>query len=390
DELQDYLDIVNQSGDHLLALINNILDIAKVEADIIERNESKIELVSFLRAITSMLSIRAQNKGLALLLEQETTLPGLIRTDELKLRQILINLIGNAIKFTEQGQVTIKAVYLAAAQDSDSQGHLQFEVHDTGIGMTEAEQANLFQAFSQTESGRSAEGTGLGLVISQSFVQLLGGDIEVQSSPGQGSVFRFSIAVALVNEGEITPEIRHVEGLASGQPLYKLLVVEDTEFSRILLVNLLKKIGFEVQSAVNGQEAVDLFGSWHPDLIWMDIQMPVMDGKEAIQHIRQLPDGGTLPIIAITASSTLADKDSLLAFGFEDVVYKPFREGQIIECLEAQLGAKFSDKQTVVIETPAQVMEKLDEGQLRAIPDETRKAIRKAAIEGDIEQLQHI
>ncbi|MCP4277993.1 MAG: response regulator, partial [Gammaproteobacteria bacterium] len=178
--------------------------------------------------------------------------------------------------------------------------------------------------------------------------------------------------------------------LAPGQPRYKLLVVEDTEFSRILLVNLLEKNGFEVQSVVNGQQAVDLFSSWQPDLIWMDIQMPVMDGNEATKQIRQLPGGDTLPIIAITASSTLDDKDNLLAFGFDDVVYKPFHEGQIIGCLEAQLAAVFIDKQTLVTETPAQIMATLDKEQLRAIPDEIREAISKAATEGDIEQLQHI
>ncbi len=390
DDLQDYLDIVNQSGDHLLALINDILDIARVEAGKIERNDSNIELASFLRAIIAMLSVPAQSKDLLLLLEQNNTLPEFICTDELKLRQILINLIGNAIKFTEQGQITVKVGYLPAAQGSDSKEQLQFEVHDTGSGMTEDEQTSLFQAFSQTESGRKAEGTGLGLAISQRFVELLGGEIEVQSTPGQGSVFRFSIAISLVSEGEVTEQVRHVEGLAPGQPLYRILVVEDTEFSRILLVNLLERLGFNVQFAVNGQQAIDLFTSWQPDLIWMDILMPVMDGREATKHIRQLPGGDTLPIIAITASSTLEDKDNLLASGFDDVVYKPFRGSKIIGCIEAQLGAKFIDEQPAVIETSAQAIEKLDEEQLRAIPHETREAIRKAAIEGDIEQLQQL
>ncbi|MCP4375974.1 MAG: hypothetical protein GY794_07345, partial [bacterium] len=235
DDMQGYLDIVNQSGDHLLALINDILDIARVEAGKIERNESNIELMSFLRAIIAMFSVRAQGKDLFLLLEQDTTLPQFICTDEQKLRQILINLIGNAIKFTEQGQIMVKVGYLPVAQGSDSKGQLQFEIHDTGPGMTEAEQTSLFQAFSQAESGRKAEGTGLGLAISKRFVELLGGDIEVQSSPGQGSVFRFSVAITLVSEGEVTEQVRHVEGLAPGQPLYRILVVEDTEFSRILL-----------------------------------------------------------------------------------------------------------------------------------------------------------
>ncbi|MCP4995227.1 MAG: hypothetical protein GY934_15830, partial [Gammaproteobacteria bacterium] len=234
--------------DHLLALINDILDIAKVEAGKIERNETNIELASFLHAIIAMLSIRAQRTDLPLLLEQDTTLPEFIRTDVLKLRQILINLIGNAIKFTEQGQITVKVGYLAAAQKPDSEGCLQFEVHDTGSGMTEAEQANLFQAFSQTENGQKAGGTGLGLAISQRFIKLLGGEIEVESSPEQGSLFRFSITVAQVSKGEVTRQTRRVEGLVPGQPFFKLLVVEDIEFSRLLLVHILEKIGFNVQS----------------------------------------------------------------------------------------------------------------------------------------------
>ncbi|MCP4996913.1 MAG: GAF domain-containing protein, partial [Gammaproteobacteria bacterium] len=263
EDLQESLDIVKQSGDHLLSLINDILDIAKVEAGKMELNETNIELSTFLKAIISMLSLRAQSKDLPLLLEQDTILPDFICTDELKLRQILINLIGNAIKFTEQGQITVKVSYREP-------GALEFAIHDTGPGITEAERASLFQAFSQTETGQKAGGTGLGLAISRRFVELLGGAIEVEGSPGHGSVFRFSIAVTLVSEGEMRQQTRHVEGLAPGQPQYKLLVVEDIEFNRLLLVNLLKKIGFQVQSAVNGKEAIDLLGSWQPDLVWMD------------------------------------------------------------------------------------------------------------------------
>ncbi len=391
DELQDHLDIVNQSGDHLLALINDILDIAKAESGKITLDESNIELAGFLQAIVAMLAIRAHEKDLPLVLQQETTLPDFICTDELKLRQVLINLIGNAIKFTERGQITVTVGYRAAAQDPDAGGCLQFAIQDTGPGMTAREQETLFEAFTQTEAGYlSSVGTGLGLTISQRFVELFGGDIEVESTPGQGSVFRFSVDVTIAREGKMAQQMRDIEGLAPGQPFYKLLVVEDVEFSRILLVNLLERIGFEVQSAVNGEQAVSMAASFRPDLIWMDILMPVMDGKEATKHIRQLPGGDTLPIIAVTASATLMDKASLLACGFDEVMFKPYHQTQVVECLEAQLGVVFVDKQAVAIETPARVLAKLDKGQLRAIPDESRAALRKAVTEGDIERIQHL
>ncbi|MCP4452309.1 MAG: histidine kinase, partial [Planctomycetes bacterium] len=207
-----------------------------------------------------------------LVLQQETTLPDFICTDELKLRQVLINLIGNAIKFTERGQVTVTVGYQTAAQDPDTGGCLQFAIQDTGPGMTATEQETLFEAFTQTEVGyKSSEGTGLGLTISQRFIELFGGSIEVESTPGQGSVFRFSIDVTIAHEGVVAQRMRDIEGLAPGQPLYKLLVVEDVEFSRILLVNLLERIGFEVQSAVNGEQAISMVASFQPDLIWMDI-----------------------------------------------------------------------------------------------------------------------
>ncbi len=391
DELQDHLDIVNQSGDHLLALIEDILDIAKAESGKITLNESSIELASFLHSIIAMLAVRAHEKDLLLVLQQETTLPDFICTDELKLRQVLINLIGNAIKFTERGQVTVTVGYQTAAQGPDTGGCLQFAIQDTGPGMTATEQETLFEAFTQTEAGdKSSEGTGLGLTISQRFIELFGGSIEVESTPGQGSVFRFSIDVTIAHEGVVAQRMRDIEGLAPGQPLYKLLVVEDVEFSRILLVNLLERIGFEVQSAVNGEQAISMVASFQPDLIWMDILMPVMDGKEATKHIRQLPGGDKLPIIAVTASATLMDKASLLAAGFDDVLFKPYHQTQIIECLEEQLGVVFVDKLTVAIDTPARILAGLDKGQLKAIPDENRAALRQAVTEGDIEQIQQL
>ncbi len=188
----------------------------------------------------------------------------------------------------------------------------------------------------------------------------------------------------------MTQQTRSIDGLSPDHAHHKLLVVEDVEFSRMLLVNLLEKIGFEVQSVVNGEEAIDQFTAFQPDLIWMDIHMPVMNGKAATKRIRQLPGGDTLPIIAITASSTLDNKASLQACGFDDVVHKPFHLNDLIPCLETHLGLMFIDKQTVERETPAQLMAKLDGGQLQAIPAETRAVLSKAATEGDIDQLQQL
>ena len=186
-----------------------------------------------------------------------------------------------------------------------------------------------------------SEGTGLGLTLSKRFIELMGGDIRVDSTPGHGSVFSFYIETCEVESGQSFLSDREVIGLAPGQPDFKILIVEDTEFNRQLLVNLMLKIGFQVKSTKNGQETVRGFSQWQPNLIWMDLIMPVMDGNEATKTIRQLPDGNKVKIIATTASGFSSNKADILSHGYNDVIFKPFRESQLFKLLELHLGVKF-------------------------------------------------
>ncbi|MCP5006568.1 MAG: response regulator, partial [Planctomycetes bacterium] len=209
--------------------------------------------------------------------------PRVVKTDERKLRQVLINLLSNAIKFTDRGRVVLRAAHSDGAAP-----RLSFAVEDTGSGIAEAERELLFEPFGQTESGRRAsEGTGLGLPISRGFVDLMGGELQARSTLGQGSTFSFEIGVEQAADGELAaPPVRRVVGLAQGQPSYRILVAEDKPESRKLLVTLLVEVGFEVREATNGQEAVARWQEWQPHLIWLDLRMPVMNGYEAAQEIK--------------------------------------------------------------------------------------------------------
>ena len=332
------LDIVHRSGEHLLTLINEVLDISKIEAGKIELVESDFDLDRLLDDLEAMFALRAQKKGLELIFERQSETPIAIHADNLKLRQVLINLLGNAVKFTQQGLISCQ-VSINGTADT-----LHFSVSDTGAGISPEEIEIIFEAFSQTEAGRTAkQGTGLGLAISQQFVELMGGELRVESEVGRGSTFSFSIPFKPVATAVLeiqTPE-RRVTGLAPDQPVYRLLVVDDDEINRRLLVELLRPLGFELREAVNGVDAVQEFETWHPHLIWMDLQMPVMDGYTATKEIKSNPRGQEIPIIAVTASIYEEERSQILAAGCDDLVRKPFQEEQIFKMLAEYLNARF-------------------------------------------------
>ncbi|NET35959.1 MAG: response regulator, partial [Cyanothece sp. SIO1E1] len=319
---KETLDIINRSGAHLLGLINDVLDMSKIESGAATLNPNSFDLYALLNTLYAMLRLKAESKGLKLIFECSPDVPQYVKTDERKLRQVLINLIGNAIKFTAKGSVTLHvsrgtAAEKGAAKYSLSQAKpnktqnsaplsrstLFFAVEDTGAGIAPAELATIFDAFVQTESGRqSQQGTGLGLPISQKFVQLMGGDITVVSQLGQGTTVGFQLQIDPVEASEVQTKLhRRVIGLAPDQPDYRILVVEDRPENRQLLVQLLESVGFTVQEAKNGQEAIARWQTWHPHLIWMDMQMPVMDGYEATKQIR---DVEPLPATALHHAST--------------------------------------------------------------------------------------
>lgn len=343
-EQRENLGIVNRAGEHLLALIDDILEMSKIEAGRTTLNPISFDLSQLLDTLGRMLELKARAKGLQLIFDIAPGLPQYVHTDEGKLRQVLINILGNAIKFTQQGRVTLRVRVAQAQASSMSDTRLYFEIEDTGPGIKQEELDLLFEPFAQAETGRkSAQGTGLGLPISRKFVQLMGGDIQVRSTPGQGSWFGFDIQLDVAETADLptADATRQVMGLAPNQPQYRVLVVDDLRESRLLLVTLLSAIGFEVREAENGLQAVSIWQSWQPHLIVMDIRMPVMDGLEAIKEIKSRMQGRETVIIALTASVFEEDRKIVLASGGDDFVRKPFREGVLLEKISQHLGAVY-------------------------------------------------
>ncbi len=344
-EHQDNLVIINRAGEHLLGLINDILEMSKIEAGRTTLNISSFDLVRLLENLEEMLRFRATSKNLQLIFEYAANIPQYVQTDESRLRQVLLNLLGNAIKFTDIGSVTLRVAMVDKGEFSQS---LIFEVQDTGAGISPQETDLLFEAFGQTETGRtSQQGTGLGLAISRKYVQLMGGDITVNSTLGLGSTFTFDIEIALAESGEIqSKQTQHqVIGLASEQKEYRILVVDDVIDNRLVLVRLLTSIGFAVREAGNGQEAIAQWIEWQPHLIFMDMRMPVMDGYEATRVIktRKMMHGNNAQsiIIALTANAFEEQREAMITAGCDDLINKPFREEQILEQLSKYLGVQY-------------------------------------------------
>ncbi|MBF2008215.1 MAG: PAS domain S-box protein [Chlorogloeopsis fritschii C42_A2020_084] len=432
---------INRSGEHLLNLINDVLEMSKIEAGRIILHPEPFDLYLLLQNLQEMFRVRSQTKQLFLEFEIAPDLPQYINTDEGKLRQVLINLLGNAVKFTQTGGVTLRATIGARgwglgtrkrkrgvgdwgrvgenssphprifvpsfqsrqttqrrepSEDQSLPPHrrpeggfsqsgantngtrggasgdfslqaarspipnpqfLIFEVEDTGCGIAPEEIKNLFKPFVQTMSGiETHEGTGLGLTISRQFVNLMGGDIEVSSILGQGSTFRFGVQVTLADSGDVTPQFNHgrVLKIAPEQPNYRILVVDDRKENRDFIMQLLSSVGFEVEAAINGQEAVQRWQTWQPQLVFMDMHMPVMSGYEATREIRDREKGGAeeqrenlfasrirTVIIALTASAFEEQKATILAAGCDDLVRKPFREQVLFEKIAQHLGVRY-------------------------------------------------
>ncbi|MBD0344144.1 MAG: response regulator, partial [Coleofasciculus sp. Co-bin14] len=359
-ENQQHLGIINRAGEHLLELINDILELSKIEAGQVTLNENCFDLFSLLDTLKEMFSLKAKVKGLQLIFERTPDVPQYVTTDESKLRQVLINLLGNAIKFTEQGSVILRVSrgleiagnsdFKKATQNSklktqnSSYPFLFFEIEDTGSGIAPEEMNQLFKNFVQTQTGRkSQQGTGLGLPISKKFVEFMGGKITVSSTVGQGTIFSFDILIKVRESTDASTQklSRKVIGLAPAQPEYRILVVEDRFENRLLLVKLLTSVGFQVREAENGQEGVAIWESWKPHLIWMDMRMPVMDGYEATKQIRAHLNGEATVIIALTASAFEEQRNRVLSAGCNDFLRKPFKQEMLLEKMAQYLGVRY-------------------------------------------------
>lgn len=338
--------IIYRSGDYLLTLINNILDLSKIEAGKSTLNLRNFDLYRLLDDLEDMLQLQASSAGLNLVFERNDDVPRYIYTDPVKLRQVLINLLGNALKFTEMGMVILKLTNLNSNRSDECDFNsciLHFSVCDTGVGIAAKELSKLFVPFAQAQAGREQqEGTGLGLAISHKFVQLMGGDISVVSEIGKGTNFQFQIQAQTGKESiNDHTEKRRALALAAEQPTYKILVVDDKPMNCQLLIKLLSPMGFEVQEASNGQEAIAIWDQWEPNLIWMDMRMPVMDGYEATKYIKSTTKGNATAVIALTASVLEEEKAIVLSTGCDDFVRKPFNEQTIFDTLTKHLGVKY-------------------------------------------------
>jgi PAS domain S-box-containing protein len=340
-EHYEHAEIIHRSGNYLLSLINNILDLSKIEADKTTLNIQEFSIHSLLNELREMLQLRVNKAGLSMIFECSPEVPPYICADDIKLQQILINLLSNAIKFTRQGEIILR---VDCSSPSSSNLRLHFSIQDSGVGITPEELPKIFEPFNQAEAGREIqEGTGLGLTISRKFVQLMGGEIVVTSELDQGTTFQFQIPVQK-GQGLVKPKVvtdQKILGLAPGQPQYKILVVDDIEVNRQLLVKILCPLGFQVQEAKNGQEAIALWESWQPQLIWMDLRMPVMDGYTATKHIKTHPQGSDTTIIALTADVRQDNRAMVLAAGCDDFYTKPFAEQTIFAALSQHLGVSY-------------------------------------------------
>lgn len=335
-ESKRQLATINRSGQHLLALINDVLEISRIEAGRIEIKVEPFALPELLGEVTDMIRLRAKDKRLQFELDCAPTLPHYVLGDAHHLRQILINLLGNAVKYTDHGHVGLRV--------STSSGMILFEVSDSGQGIAAVDQGKLFKAFYQTAAGiAKGEGTGLGLAICQEYARLMAGELSLQSELGKGSVFTLKLSLPVADQAPKYGATRgaRVLGLApeSGSP--RVLVVDDKADNRELVCQMLGSVGFAVQSANDGKEAIDVFGQWQPQFIWMDMRMPVMDGYEATRRIRALPGGTEVSIVALTASAFEEDRLAIMEAGCDALIKKPVQEEQLFDLMGALLGVRY-------------------------------------------------
>ena len=338
---QKNVSTIMRSGEHLLAIINDILEMSKIEAGRVTLNVDACDLHGLLYDLEMMFRLRASEKSLQFDLGLSAELPQFVILDSGKLRQILINLLGNAIKFTQRGTVRLRA---SAVQSAVTDLILHLSVEDTGCGIGEEELPTLFQPFVQARSARMvAEGTGLGLAISREYVQLMGGTLSVSSRLDQGSTFELSLPAKHGSRSENKPAdvARRVIGIRPPERHIRVLEVDDNELNRQLIGAMLRPIGFEVREAGNGREALDILQAWQPDLILMDMTMPVMNGFEAIAHIRRDPVAGNIPIVAVTASAFDEDRVAILRAGANSYIRKPLQETELLRVIGEHLGIDY-------------------------------------------------
>jgi len=373
-EQRENLAIISRAGEHLLGLINDVLSISKIESGEANLNLGDFSPRALLDGVRGLFRERAENRGLGLAFEVAPALPALVRSDEGKLRQILINLVGNAVKFTKAGGVTVRVDW--------RDGRAAFAIEDTGPGIAADALERVFMPFVQAEGGPgagAAEGVGLGLAISRAFVELLGGTLAVASEVGRGTTFSFeAILPEVAGDGRAERDRRRVVGLAPGQGEVRVLVVDNDPDGRRLLVRLLASVGFVVEEAADGREGVERWERFRPRLVWMDMRMPVLDGYQATREIRARETERTV-IVALTASAFEHDRPHIFAAGCDEIIAKPFREAEIFDAIARRLGVRY------LYDAPPAAPEKaaISPARLRALAPGERSSLERSLSAGD-------
>ncbi|MEG3863287.1 ATP-binding protein, partial [Microcoleus sp. herbarium12] len=341
---QNGIGVIHRCGEHLLALIEDILDLSKIEARRMEIVPAEFDFPDFIQGINAICSIRASQKNIAFNCEYLSYLPRAISADEKKLRQILINLIGNAVKFTERGGVTFKVSVVDCASDETrteiltAKVRIRFQVEDTGIGIAADELPKIFAPFEQVgNTRRHTEGTGLGLAISRQLVEIMGSELQVESTLGRGSIFWFELDLLAVDSPETHKNYSEklIKGFKGTNK--KILVADDQWENRSVLIHLLEPLGFEIIEATDGQDCLNKALEFQPDCILIDLVMPVMDGFEAMRQIRKLPNFENVVAIGTSASIMEVEKQGSLAAGCNAFLPKPIRAEELLNCLQFHL-----------------------------------------------------
>lgn len=385
-QAQNGLNIIERSGKHLLNLINEILDLSKIEANKIELYPSSICLEEMLNSILAMIRIQAQEKGLSIHFEKPENLSLSIYADEKRLSQIFLNLLSNAVKFTDQGSVSLKiSIHSESIRKNIPQISLRFEVMDTGVGIAPDKLEIIFSPFEQVgHSNRKIEGTGLGLTISRKLIELMGGSLEVESTLGKGSTFTFEITFPLAEVDSLPDKTKYTEESIigyQGKPI-KILVVDDKKENREILVHLLESLQFETAEAEDGKDCIEKAEAFLPDLILMDLVMPKIDGFEAIKKLRQLDLFKNTKIVAISTSTIFESQTVVINYGFDDLLMKPLQMEELFRMLKTQLHLTWLYEE--------EIEEQTDENALLNVPpQEDLRTIYQLADDGDFLELHH-
>jgi signal transduction histidine kinase/ActR/RegA family two-component response regulator len=342
-EANQELELIRHSAEHLLHLIDDVLDSARIEAGHVTVENGILDLYELIHEVSDLLRMRAEQKSLDFVVEESAGLSRFISADATKLRHILINLLDNAIKYTDHGKVVMRVD--SRVVGSTGQQMLTFEITDTGIGIASQDQSRIFEPFTRLSKMAASRGTGLGLSITRQYLGMMGGNIRLESVLGKGSRFFVDVPVEIAAESENTPariSTFRIVGLTSGQPECRVLIVEDRAEDRSILRRILEQAGFRVQVAETGESGIEMFKVWRPHLIWMDRRLPGMDGVKATRCIRTMDGGCDVKIVGLSASVFVSEREELLAAGLDDFVRKPYLPREILDCMAQHLGVSYN------------------------------------------------